>query len=194
MATKKEKPVKATTASSGAATAKRNPFGNTGIRLFGTILAFIGILLLIYRTSFVGFFLTVFAVACMLLGTFVAISNLRKLFGKTKVTNDVILYVFLGIAVLAAGILLVVFGSNISKWFFVIVGALVVIYGLVWVIKTALKNGGKMRIFSIILAVLTIVAGIFLILFIVPEINKDICYYIFGGIITATGIMELLAY
>lgn len=195
MAKKKQS---ATTVSSASGTAKRSPLSNTAIRLFGAILAFVGILLCIAQSSVVNMMLTVFAVGCLLGGFFVAVSNLRKMISSKSTAGDVLLYFFIGIIVLILGVLLIVFKSEVSKWFIIIVGALIAVYGLAMLIKCLIRRRSKKAlIFDIVIAILTIIAGVLIALLSMGEVSGaegGICYYIFGSIATVVGVTELIAY
>lgn len=195
MAKKKQS---ATTVSSASGSAKRSPLSNTAIRLFGAILAFVGILLCISQSSVVNMMLTVFAVGCLLGGFFVAVSNLRKMISSKNTSGEVMLYFFIGIIVFILGVLLLVFQSEISKWFIIIVGALIAIYGLAMLIKFLIRRRGKRAlVFDVIISILTIIVGILIALLSVGDIagaEGGICYYIFGALATAVGVIELIAY
>lgn len=187
----------ATTVSSASGSAKRSPLGNTAIRLFGAALAFVGILLCITKKSFVDIMLTVFAVGCILGGFFVAVSNLRKMIASKNSSGEVTLYFFIGIIVFILGILLLVFQSELTKWFIIIVGVLIAVYGLAMLIRFLTRRRGKAVVFDVIISVLTIVSGILIALLTISEISgaeNGICYYIFGAIATAVGAIELIAY
>lgn len=188
----------ATTASSATAAAKRSPLSYTAIRLFGAVLAFLGILLCMSGTSIVGILLTVFSVGMILGGFFIAVSNLRKMISSKSTAGDVLLYFFVGLVVFILGILLVIYKGAIAQWFVIIIGALIAIYGLAMLVKFIVRRRGKRAfVFDIIISLLTIVAGVLIALLTVGEIasaGNGVCFYIFGGIAAGVGALELLAY
>lgn len=184
---------KATTVKSGANTAKNNPLGRTGIRMFGAVLAFIGLMICLNKSA-IGVIIQVVGIALCLLGAFVAMSNLRKLLGKSKTESSVALYLIIGILIIIGGVLLILFNGTITTWFYVIVGVLAAIYGLIWLIKTLTGKGAMFKL-SVVMSVLTVISGILIALLFLSTIGGNhILVIVFGAIAAAVGGIELLAY
>ncbi len=194
MATKQ----KATTASSAAATAKRSPLSNTAVRLFGAILAVVGILLVTERRSVSAIALTVISVLFIVGGFFIAVSNFRKMISGKKIDNSVIIYFLLGLVVFVAGILLMVFSSSVQKWFIILLGSLIAAYGLAILIRFIIRPRSKsLQVFDIVLAIVAMITGVLIALLALSEVSsasEGICFYIFGGLAIAVGAIDLIAY
>lgn len=192
------KTVKATTGSSASASAKRSPLSNVAVRLFGAILAFVGILLIVTKRLVPEMAVTVASVFFIVAGFFLFVSNFKKLIAGGRVSNDVIIYFLFGLLVMVAGILLLVFKSDVVKWFIVLLGSLIAAYGLAILIRFIVRPRGKsLMIADIILAVLAIIAGILIALLYVSEISSaenGVCYYIFGALAIAVGACDLVLY
>lgn len=195
---KSQKTTKATTAGSASATARRSPLSNVAIRLFGALLAFVGILLVVTKKAVPDMAVTVAAVFFVVGGFFLFVSNLKKLFAGGRIDNDVIVYFLFGLLLMVAGILLLVFKSKVVGWFIVLLGTLIAAYGLALLIRFVVKpRNKKLMIADIILSVLAIAAGILIALLYVSEISSadnGVCYYIFGAIAIAVGACDLVLY
>ncbi len=192
------KTVKATTGSSASATAKRSPLSNVAVRLFGAILAFVGILLVVTKQAVPTMAVTVAATFFVVAGFFLAVSNFKKLIEGGRVSNDVIIYFLFGILLMVAGTLLLVFASSVVKWFIVLLGALIAAYGLAILIRFIVRPRSKgLMIIDIILSVLAIIVGVLIALLYVPEIasaESGVCFYIFGALAIALGACDLVLY
>lgn len=193
-----KKAVKATTGDSATASAKRSPLSNVAVRLFGAILAFVGILLVVTKRAVPDMAVTVAAVFFVVAGFFLAVSNFKKLIAGGKVSNEVIIYFLFGILLMVAGILLLVFKSDVVKWFIVLLGALIAAYALAILIRFIIHPRGKsLMVIDIILAVMAMIVGILIALLYVPEIasaESGVCYYIFGSLAIAVGACDLVLY
>jgi len=192
-----KKEPQATTVESANATAKRNPFGNTAIRLFGALMAFVGLLLCIAGASWTGMTVIVLAIALLLAGFFLASTNIRNMISN-KVSGDLLGYTFLGVLFFALGVVILVFRGKISSWFIIILGALIAAYALVLLIRFILKKRSKrMFVFDIVMAALAIVAGVLIALLYVPEIAsawKGNLHIVFGAFAAAVGAVDLIMY
>ncbi len=192
------KSAKATTASSASYAAKRSPLSNVAVRLYGAILAFVGILLVVTKRSVPDMAVTVASVFFVVAGFFLAVSNFKKLLAGGRVENAVIFYFLFGLLILIAGILLLIYKSTVVKWFIVLLGSLLAAYGLAILIRFIVHPRRKsLMILDIILAVLAIITGILIALLYVPDIASaegGICYYIFGGLAIAVGAVDLILY
>lgn len=75
---------------------------------------------------------------------------------------------------------------------------MIAIYGLAMLIKSLIRRRGKRAlVFDVIISILTIIVGILIALLSVGDIagaEGGICYYIFGALATAVGVIELIAY
>ena len=178
-------------------TAKRNPFGNTAIRLFGAVVAFVGLLLCIVGPAWTGMSVVVLGIAFVLTGFFLASTNIRNMIA-TKTTADALGFTFLGLVFFALGVVMLVFRGQISGWFIIILGALIAAYALVLLIRFIVKKRSqRMFLFDIIMAALAIVAGVLIALLYVPEISsawKGNLYYVFGAYAAAVGAVDLIMY
>lgn len=194
----KTKTVKATTGASASASAKRSPLSNVAVRLFGAILAFVGILLVVTQKAVPTMAVTVAGVFFVVAGFFLAVSNFKKLIAGGKVSNDVIIYFLFGLLLFVAGILLLVFQSTVVKWFIVLLGSLIAAYALAILIRFCVHPRGKSwMIVDIVLASLAICVGILIALLYVSEIANaegGVCYYIFGALAIAVGACDLVLY
>ena len=191
------KEAKATSAKQAAGTAKRNPFGNTAIRLAGAILAFIGIMLCMEKGNLSAMVITVAAIILIIGGFFVAMTNLRNMI-RAKKSGEALGYFFVGLLLLLLGILCAVFRSQLIKWFIAILGAIIAVYGLCILIRFIVRRGSKKRLpFDIIVACFTLICGVLIAILCVGEVSSasdGVCYYIFGALTILTGTCELIAY
>lgn len=192
------KTVKATTGSSASATAKRSPLSNVAVRLFGAVLAFVGILLIVTKKAVPDMAVTVASVFFIVAGFFLAVSNFKKLIAGGKVSNGVIIYFLFGLLVMVAGILLLVFKSSVVQWFIVLLGVMIAAYALAILIRFCVHPRGKnLMIMDIILAVLAIITGVLIALLYLSEVanaESGVCYYIFGALAIAVGACDLVLY
>lgn len=192
------KTVKATTASSASATAKRSPLSNVAVRLFGAVLAFVGILLIVTKKMVPDMAVTVASVFFIVAGFFLAVSNFKKLIAGGKVSNDVVIYFLFGLLLMVAGILLLVFKSNVVQWFIVLLGVMISAYALAILIRFCVHpRGKKLMIMDIILAVLAIITGVLISLLYLSEVanaESGVCFYIFGALAVAVGACDLVIY
>ncbi len=192
------KTVKATTGSSASATAKRSPLSNVAVRLFGAILAFVGILLIVTKRAVPDMAVTTASVFFIVAGFFLAVSNFKKLLAGGRVSNGVIIYFLFGLLVMVAGILLLVFKSDVVKWFIVLLGSLIAAYGLAILIRFIVSPRSKnLMVLDIVLAVLAIIVGVLIALLYVSEIanaEQGVCFYIFGALAVAVGACDLVLY
>lgn len=192
------KSTKATTGSSASSAARRSPLSNVAVRLYGAILAFVGILLVVTKRAVPETAVTVAATFFVVAGFFLAVSNFKKLIAGGRVDNSVIFYFLFGLLLMVAGILLLIYKSTVIKWFIVLLGTLIAAYGLAILIRFILHPRRKsLMVLDIVLAVLSIIVGILIALLYVSEIASaegGICYYIFGGLAIAVGALELVFY
>lgn len=187
----------ATTVESANNTAKRNPFGNTAIRLFGAIVTFIGLLLCVVGAGWTIMSVVVLGLAFVIGGFFLASTNIRNMIAS-KASGELLGYTFLGFAVLVLGILALIYRGQIAGWFIIIVGALIALYGLMLLIKFLIKKRSKrMFVFDVIMASLAIVAGVLIALLYVPQISSawnGNLYYLFGAFAATVGAIDLIMY
>lgn len=192
------KTVKATTGSSASATAKRSPLSNVAVRLFGAILAFVGILLVFTKRAVPDMAVTVASTFFIVAGFFLTVSNFKKLIAGGSVSNDVIIYFLFGIFLMVAGILLLVFESSVAQWFIALLGALISAYALATLIRFIVHPRSKgLMVLDIILSVMALIVGVLISLLYVSEISSaenGVCYYIFGALAIAVGACDLVIY
>jgi hypothetical protein len=197
MANKSKKAADPTTVESASQTAKHNPFGNTGIRLYGTLLAFVGLLLCIVRNAWTGLTVVVLGIALVLGGFFVASTNIRNMI-STKTSGQLLLYTFLGFVAIALGILMLIYRGQISSWFVIILGSLIGAFALALLIKFLVnKRSKRMFVFDIVMSSLAIVAGVLIALLYVPEVASawdGNLYYVFGAYACAVGAVDMIMY
>ena len=187
----------ATTVESANKTAKRNPFGNTAVRLFGAVLAFVGLLLCVVGAGWTGMSVVVLGLAFVIAGFFLASTNIRNMIAS-KTSGELLGHTFLGILMLALGIVILIYRGRIAGWFIIIIGALVALYGLMLLIKFLIKKRSKrMFVFDVVMSVLAIIAGILLALLYVPEISSawnGNLHYLFGAFAATVGAVDLIMY
>lgn len=183
--------------SNAASSAKRNPLSSTAIRLAGFIVAFIGILLIIEKSSIINTALEIIAILMMLSGLFMVSGNFKRMLKRDN-ASEVILFFFLGIILIVAGILFILYQDMIGKWALLIIGCAIVAYGLLMLIKTLVgKQSSARKTLNVVMASFMIVVGILIALLTVPEISSaegGVCYIIFGSFATALGVTEILVY
>lgn len=183
--------------SNAASSAKRNPLSSTAIRLAGFIVAFIGILLIIEKSAIINTALEIIAILMMLSGLFMVSGNFKRMLKKDN-ASEVILFFFLGIILIVAGILFILYQAMIGKWALLIIGCAIVAYGLLMLIKTLVgKQSSARKTLNVVMACFMLVVGILISLLIVPEISSaegGVCYIIFGSFATALGVTEILVY
>lgn len=183
--------------SNAASSAKRNPLSSTAIRLAGFIVAFIGILLIIEKSSIINTALEIIAILMMLSGLFMVSGNFKRMLKKDN-ASEVILFFFLGIILIVAGILFILYQATIGKWALLIIGCAIVAYGLLMLIKTLVgKQSSARKTLNVVMASFMLVVGILIALLTVPEISSaesGVCYIIFGSFATALGVTEILVY
>lgn len=187
----------ATTVESANKTAQRSPFGNTAVRLFGAVLAFVGLLLCVVGAGWTTMSVVVLGLACVIAGFFLASTNIRNMIAS-KTSSELLGYTFLGLLLLALGIVILIYRGQIASWFIILIGAFVALYGVMLLIRFLLKKRSKrMFVFDIVMSLLAIIAGVLLALWYVPEIAKawdGNLHYVFGAFAAAVGAVDLIMY
>lgn len=188
---------KTETPKSASRKAKNAPLSNSAIRFAGFLIAFIGLMLIITKNSIISTALTVASIFAILWGLFLVSGSFKKLIGKADDKNKHYLNLFIGLVLIVAGILLLLFGGQIEPWFIIIIGALIGIYGLLMMIKFVCATSSKRNTLGIVLSILTLITGILICLLYIGEISSassGVCYIIFGAIATAVGCAEIICY
>lgn len=188
---------KTETPKSASKKVKNAPLSNSAIRFAGFLIAFIGIMLIMTNGSVINTILTVSSVFAILWGLFLVSGSFKKLIGKADDKNKHYLNLFIGLILMVAGILLLIFGGQISPWFIIIIGALIAIYGLLMMIKFVCATSSRRNTFGLIVSIFTLITGILIALLYIGEINSasdGVCYIIFGAIATAVGCTEIICY
>ncbi len=183
--------------SNAASSAKRNPLSSTAIRLAGFVVAFVGILLIIERSAITNTALQIISILMMLSGLFMVSGNFKRMLKKDN-GSEVILFFFLGIILIAVGILFLIYQGMIGTWALVIIGCAIAAYGLLMLIKTLVgKQSQARKTLNVVIALFMIVVGILIALLKISEVgnaSNGVCYIIFGSFATALGVTEILVY
>lgn len=151
----------ATTLNSTRNGAKRNLLSNAGIKYVGLVSAFVGLVILLLGRNITGTVLQIASIVFVLVGLLLFVSNLKKLFKKSK-EKEIVFYMLLGVFFIAIGVLGYIYGGTIAKWLDIIVGVLLAVYGLVCLIYFIVnKNSNKaLFIIDIVLFTLLLATGV----------------------------------
>lgn len=193
----KKSSTKTETPKSASRKAKNAPLSNSAIRFAGFLIAFVGIMLIMTKGSVINTILTVSSIFAMLWGLFLVSGSFKKIVGKADDKNKHYLNLLIGLVLIVAGVLLLVFGGQIEAWFIIIIGALIAIYGLLMMIKFVCATSSRKNTFGLIVSIFTLITGILIALLYIGEIksaSNGVCYIIFGAIATAVGCTEIICY
>lgn len=171
--------------------AKKNILSNSAIRYVGLVTSFIGLILLITKTTFTGTVMEIISVLLLLIGTLLFVSNLKLAFAS-KGNKDVLIQILTGLAFIALGVLIIIFGDEIGIWIDLAVGILIAIYGLVLLINHIVNKRKKMFVFDLIISSLLIAAGVLIaLLYFYSSLTYKNVVAIFA---TVSGILHILYY
>ncbi len=173
-------------------TKKNYLFSNKTLRVIGLISAFIGIMLLMLNMNVTTITMQLIAILLALVGVYFISTNVKR-FGIKDKLKDALVYFLVGLILLALGIVVCIYASTISKWFYLILGVLIGIYGITIFIYFLIKKGSKVVMTrNIIYSVLLVATGVMVaLLFKFTSQN----YILSIGIVsTVTGVFGLLMY
>ena len=173
----------------------KNIVSYTAIRLAGFAVAFFGIILLVLKNSSINIVLQLVGILLLLIGVLYVSTSIKKLIRKNLAKNkkDATLYLLLGLLIIAVGVLLLVFKSQLGKWINLIIGIIIAIYGLSLFIYFLVKKGKRAWfIISIIAASLFLVSGVMQAL--IYFFTSSTYVLITGIILTTTGAYALILY
>lgn len=177
--------------------AKKAPLSNTAIRFVGFLIAFLGIMFITTKESIISTLLNVLSVFLILWGLYLVSGSVKKLGSESTDKNKAYLNLLLGLLMIVAGILIILYGTKLSPYFNIIVGCGIGIYGIMMLVKFICSARTKKTTFGIIMSVLTIITGILVCLLYIPEIrsaSNGVCYIVFGSFATAVGCLEIVCY
>lgn len=185
-------------AKSSASQAKS--FNPSTVRLLGAVLMFIGLMLCVMLNSMMDLFVTVAALAALVVGFYLTVSGMRVLLSRnakrTKQTGA--LWLIMGIMLIAAGVLGLLYRDAIATWVLVLVGAAIALFGLFMLIMLAVAQRGPRKIvLDVVLSVSTMIVGVLIALLVLPAVGNavnQLCYYLFGALAIAIGAVELVMY
>ena len=187
-------------AKSGATASHGKAFNPSTVRILGAVLMFLGLMLCVLLNSMMELFVTVAALAALVVGFYLTASGIRVLISRnakrTKQTGAV--WLILGVVLIAAGILGLLYRGAIAGWVLVVIGAMVAVFGLFMLIMLAVaQRGPKKIILDVVMSVATMVIGVLIALLIIPDVGNAVnhlCYYLFGALAIAIGGVELVMY
>ena len=192
---KETKPVQHKSSESG------HHFNPTLVRGMGALLMFLGLMLCVMLNSMTGLFVKVAALFALVLGFYLTVSGIRVLASKTNgsdARNKGAIWLVVGILLIAAGVLALLYEGNIATWVLVVVGALIAVFGLVMLIMLAVAQRGRKKVvLDVICSVATMMVGVLVALLVLPAVGNSLhhlCYYLFGGLAIALGGVELIMY
>ena len=185
-------------AKSSASQAKS--FNPSTVRILGAVLMFIGLMLCVMLNSMMDLFVTVAALAALVVGFYLTVSGMRVLLSRnakrTKQTGA--LWLIMGIMLIAAGVLGLLYRGAIATWVLVLVGAAIALFGLFMLIMLAVAQRGPRKIvLDVVLSVATMIVGVLIALLVLPAVGNavnQLCYYLFGAFAIAIGAVELVMY
>ncbi len=152
--------------------AKNSKKLSTGTILAALLYIIIGAMFIVFRSSMLGWALTVAGILAIAYGIYLS-------FNKQLV---------LGIIFAVVGVLLIVGGWVFLNIILIVFGVLLVVYGVKGLIEALQKK--KKAVFPIVVSILTIVAGI---LFIVSKwALVDWMFIIIGAVLIIDGILALI--
>ena len=175
-------------------------FSPASVRLMGAVLMFVGLMLCVLLNSTTSMFVTVFGLTALVAGFYLTVSGIRVLAGRSakRTKNAGIVWLLVGLLLIAAGVLALIYRDTIATWVLIIVGALIAVFGLVMLIVLAVaQRGPKKVILDVILPVFTMIVGILIALLVLPAVGNAVnhlCYYLFGSLAIAVGAVELIMY
>lgn len=183
----------ATTLKNTALGAKNNILSNAAIRYIGLICAFIGIMVLFLGTNITSTVIKLISIIVLLIGTLLFSGNIKKIFSKNK-GKETTLYMLLGLLMIAIGVLLLIFGEQISQWLNLFFGIIIALYGIVLLIHFALKKIANKAWFIIclIMSMLLIASGVLIALLF--KFSGSTYVDVVGIFATVTGISAMILY
>ena len=195
-----EKKSESKSKSSAKPAKKERYFDPSFVRIMGAVLMFVGLMLCVLLNSMMDLFVTVVALAALVVGFYLTVSGMRVLLSRnakrTKQTGAV--WLVMGLLLIAAGVLALVYRGTIASWVLVLVGAAIAVFGLLMLIMLAVaQRGPKKVILDVVLSVATMVVGVLIALLTLPAVGNAVnhlCYYLFGALAIAIGGVELILY
>lgn len=181
----------ATTLKSTQNGAKRNILSRAAIKYVGLITSFIGLVLLITNSTITGSVMEISAILLLLIGILLFISNLKLIFAS-KSDKEVVLQCLIGALFIILGVLLVLYGSQVSTWIDLAVGILIGTYGLILFISHIVNKRKKYFIFDIVLALLLVASGILIAL--LYEFSSNTYKDVVAIFATVSGLLHVLFY
>lgn len=180
-------------------------FNTASVRVLGAIMMFLGLTLCVLHMAMMDFMVTILALAMLVLGFYLFVGGIRLLAGRKNTrantsadTGHGVLFLTLGLVLVAAGVLALLYKGTITTYIIVVAGAIIAVYGVVMLICLAIaRRSAKKVVFDVIMSVLTIVVGVLIALLVLPAVGNAVnhlCYYLFGGLAIAVGAVELVAY
>ena len=147
--------------------AKNNILGNAALRYVGFVSAFFGVMMLVLKSNIGGQVMKLIGIVMLLFGVLLCSGNLKLLFSKNKSsekTKGASLYLLVGVLLVVGAVLLFIFADQVNKWLNLIVGILIALYGLLTLIKFAMKKRSNkvLMVLDLIVAALLIASGIML--------------------------------
>lgn len=171
--------------------AQRNILGKHGIRFIGLFTSFMGLVLLILKRSITGQAIQISAIVLMLIGILLFIGNLKLIFAS-KSNKEVVLYLLIGLLFIFLAILLVLYGSQVSKWIDLFIGVCIALYGLVLFFSHLSYRRAKYFTLDIILSLLLVASGVLIAL--LKVFSGEIYVLIVGIIATISGLSHIVMY
>ena len=171
--------------------AKRNILGKHAIRFIGLITCFMGLVLLILKQSITGQAIQIAAIVLLLVGILLFIGNLKLIFAS-KSDKEVVLYFLIGLLFIFLGILLILYGGQVSQWIDLFIGICIAGYGLILFITYLFHKNRKNLVLDIILSFLFVVCGELICL--LKVFSNDIYVLVVAILSTITGLAHIIVY
>lgn len=175
-------------------TKKNYLFSNKTLRVIGLISAFIGIMLLMLNMNVTTITMQLIAILLALVGVYFISTNVKRFSIKDKL-KDALVYFLVGLIMLALGIVVCIYANTISKWFYLILGILIGIYGItifIYFLVKAKKGNKLVLTRNIVYSVLLIATGVMVALLFKFTLQN---YILSIGIVsTVAGVFGLLMY
>ena len=167
----------------------KNKFSlNNSARIVGAILLFLGILFLCSNLGAFAIFFSLLSIAFVVVGIYYFVDSIKR--RASKLTVRIICSIF----AIALGFFMYFYSATLQNIFFITFALVLAFYGIFALFEFIKKRNSKKGFaFYIIVAIFIILSGVGFYLLTVPSIALEPSFiYIFGGVVTATGLFQII--
>lgn len=161
---------------------------NNSARIVGAILLFLGILFLCSNIGAFSIFFSLLSIALVVIGIYYFVDSIKRRSNKLAVR------IICSILSIALGFFMYFYSGTLQNVFFIVFALILAFYGIFALFEFIKKRKGKKGfVFYILVAVFIILSGVGFYLLTIPSVALEPYFiYIFGGIVTATGLFQII--